>query len=89
MNAASEQSLESDPGAYRPKSIWDSPKNALDAFYRFSRPHTVIGTVKFKVDGVNCNEPCLEFYSESHSFDFLFSFKFSFQFLARPHLTFL
>uniref|UniRef100_A0A2N9HW89 Homogentisate phytyltransferase n=1 Tax=Fagus sylvatica TaxID=28930 RepID=A0A2N9HW89_FAGSY len=50
VNAASEQSLESDPGAYRPKSIWDSPKNALDAFYRFSRPHTVIGTVKFKVD---------------------------------------
>ncbi|GMY35353.1 homogentisate phytyltransferase 1, chloroplastic isoform X1 [Fagus crenata] len=45
VNAASEQSLESDPGAYRPKSIWDSPKNALDAFYRFSRPHTVIGTV--------------------------------------------
>lgn len=45
VNAASGQSLESEPGAYKPKSGWDSFKNALDAFYRFSRPHTVIGTV--------------------------------------------
>lgn len=46
-NAASGHPLESEAGAYKPKSIWDSFKNALDAFYRFSRPHTVIGTVKF------------------------------------------
>ncbi|XP_075652349.1 homogentisate phytyltransferase 1, chloroplastic isoform X1 [Castanea sativa] len=45
VNAASGQSLESEPEAYKPKSVWDSFKNALDAFYRFSRPHTVIGTV--------------------------------------------
>lgn len=45
VNAASGQSLESEPGAYKPKSVWDSFKNASDAFYRFSRPHTVIGTV--------------------------------------------
>ncbi|XP_059461052.1 homogentisate phytyltransferase 1, chloroplastic isoform X1 [Corylus avellana] len=44
VNAASGHPLESEPGAYKPKSIGDSFKNALDAFYRFSRPHTVIGT---------------------------------------------
>lgn len=36
--------LESEPGP-NSKSVWNSPKDALDAFYRFSRPHTVIGTV--------------------------------------------
>ncbi|XVF69988.1 hypothetical protein PTKIN_Ptkin11bG0125600 [Pterospermum kingtungense] len=45
VNATSGHSLESDagPGAY-PKTTWDSVKAALDAFYRFSRPHTIIGT---------------------------------------------
>ncbi|KAI4335403.1 hypothetical protein L6164_014048 [Bauhinia variegata] len=42
--AASGQSFESDSGAYESKSIWISVIKALDAFYRFSRPHTVIGT---------------------------------------------
>ena len=37
--------LESEPEPYDSKSNWNSPKDALDAFYRFSRPHTVIGTV--------------------------------------------
>uniref|UniRef100_A0A803LSD8 Uncharacterized protein n=1 Tax=Chenopodium quinoa TaxID=63459 RepID=A0A803LSD8_CHEQI len=41
------QSLESEPNAYEPKNIWNSIINFLDAFYRFSRPHTIIGTVKF------------------------------------------
>ncbi|KAE8676620.1 putative homogentisate phytyltransferase 1 [Hibiscus syriacus] len=41
--ATSGHPLESDPGAY-PNTPWNSVKNALDAFYRFSRPHTVIGT---------------------------------------------
>lgn len=44
VNAASGQPLESEPGASSPKSTWTPVKNALDAFYRFSRPHTVIGT---------------------------------------------
>ncbi|KAK4782693.1 hypothetical protein SAY86_007067 [Trapa natans] len=44
VNAASEHPLESDPGAYGSKNPWNSMKNAVDAFYRFSRPHTVIGT---------------------------------------------
>ncbi|KAG2692079.1 hypothetical protein I3760_08G035700 [Carya illinoinensis] len=44
VNAASGYPLESEPEAYKPKSIWDSLKNSLAAFYRFSRPHTVIGT---------------------------------------------
>ncbi|KAB1204242.1 Homogentisate phytyltransferase 1, chloroplastic [Morella rubra] len=44
VNAASGHPLESEPEAYKSKSIWDSFKNASDAFYRFSRPHTVIGT---------------------------------------------
>uniref|UniRef100_A0A803NE80 Uncharacterized protein n=1 Tax=Chenopodium quinoa TaxID=63459 RepID=A0A803NE80_CHEQI len=35
------QSLESEPNAYEPKNIWNSIINFLDAFYRFSRPHTV------------------------------------------------
>lgn len=47
-SAASEQPIESDPGACHPQNRWKSMQNALDAFYRFSRPHTVIGTVRFK-----------------------------------------
>lgn len=46
MNAASGQPLESGPGEFNSGRIGDSVKNAVDAFYRFSRPHTVIGTVK-------------------------------------------
>ncbi|XP_021276781.1 homogentisate phytyltransferase 1, chloroplastic isoform X2 [Herrania umbratica] len=42
-NATSDHPLESEPAAY-PKNTWNSVKNALDAFYRFSRPHTIIGT---------------------------------------------
>lgn len=38
------QSLESEPEAYDSQSLWNSISNFLDAFYRFSRPHTVIGT---------------------------------------------
>lgn len=49
VKATSEKSFESEPQAFDPKSILDSVKNSLDAFYRFSRPHTVIGTVKFKL----------------------------------------
>ncbi|KAK6942444.1 UbiA prenyltransferase family [Dillenia turbinata] len=37
VNAASGHPLESGPS-------WNSLKNSLNAFYRFSRPHTVIGT---------------------------------------------
>ncbi|GAB4853560.1 hypoxanthine-guanine phosphoribosyltransferase [Ancistrocladus abbreviatus] len=42
--ALSGQSLESGSEAYGPKHSWNSLTNVLDAFYRFSRPHTVIGT---------------------------------------------
>ncbi|CAN0911141.1 Homogentisate phytyltransferase 1, chloroplastic [Linum grandiflorum] len=44
VNATSGQPLESEPGGYGSKSTLDSLKKSLDAFYRFSRPHTVIGT---------------------------------------------
>lgn len=44
VNAASESPLESETAAYRPKSLWESLQDALNAFYKFSRPHTVIGT---------------------------------------------
>ncbi|CAI0427798.1 unnamed protein product [Linum tenue] len=46
VNATSgSQPLESEPGAYGgSKGVLDSVKNAVDAFYRFSRPHTVVGT---------------------------------------------
>lgn len=47
VNAASEQPLESEPLSYQPKSLQGSLQDALNAFYKFSRPHTVIGTVKF------------------------------------------
>ncbi|KAJ8426286.1 hypothetical protein Cgig2_016205 [Carnegiea gigantea] len=36
--------LETGPEAYGPKGYWNTLKNSADAFYRFSRPHTVIGT---------------------------------------------
>ncbi|XP_038695210.1 homogentisate phytyltransferase 1, chloroplastic-like isoform X2 [Tripterygium wilfordii] len=44
VNASSGRSLESESGAFDPNSTWKSVKNALGAFYRFSRPHTIIGT---------------------------------------------
>ncbi|XP_068333134.1 homogentisate phytyltransferase 1, chloroplastic-like [Pyrus communis] len=44
VNATAGHPLESEPDSYNPKSIWNSIKNGVDAFYRFSRPHTVIGT---------------------------------------------
>ncbi|KAM7469200.1 hypothetical protein LguiA_007383 [Lonicera macranthoides] len=45
-NSTSEYPLESDPGtgAFTPKNPRKPVQDALDAFYRFSRPHTVIGT---------------------------------------------
>ncbi|KAL2928888.1 Homogentisate phytyltransferase 1 chloroplastic [Bienertia sinuspersici] len=42
--ACGRQPLESDANACEPKDFWSSASNSLDAFYRFSRPHTVIGT---------------------------------------------
>ncbi|RDX60840.1 putative homogentisate phytyltransferase 1, chloroplastic, partial [Mucuna pruriens] len=45
VNAARGESSESKPQEhYSTKSIWGSVKDSLDAFYRFSRPHTIIGT---------------------------------------------
>lgn len=58
VNAASGHPLESDPGAYNQKSVWDSVKSGFDAFYRFSRPHTVIGTVKFVFGCFIPNKSC-------------------------------
>uniref|UniRef100_A0A1D1YFU5 Putative homogentisate phytyltransferase 1, chloroplastic n=1 Tax=Anthurium amnicola TaxID=1678845 RepID=A0A1D1YFU5_9ARAE len=44
VNAAAGHSLGSEPEAYSSKNTWTLIKTSLDAFYRFSRPHTVIGT---------------------------------------------
>ncbi|XP_058068001.1 probable homogentisate phytyltransferase 1, chloroplastic isoform X2 [Magnolia sinica] len=41
VNATSGHPLESEPEAFSSKGSW---KTSLDIFYRFSRPHTVIGT---------------------------------------------
>ncbi|TVU08397.1 hypothetical protein EJB05_41801 [Eragrostis curvula] len=41
---ASGQQLQSEPEAHDSASIWRAISSSLDAFYRFSRPHTVIGT---------------------------------------------
>lgn len=49
LNAASEFPLESESGSNNSTSIWNSVKSAADAFYRFSRPHTVIGTVSLNL----------------------------------------
>jgi len=46
VNAVPGESSESES----PKNIWDSVKNSIDAFYRFSRPHTIIGTVKSDIN---------------------------------------
>ncbi|KAL8136367.1 hypothetical protein V2J09_002368 [Rumex salicifolius] len=43
--ASAGQSLGSEPESYSSKNIWDSMKNVLDAFYRFSRPHTALSIV--------------------------------------------
>ncbi|KAG6421249.1 hypothetical protein SASPL_117799 [Salvia splendens] len=43
VNSSSGHSLESEPS----KSPLGPVQQAFDAFYRFSRPHTVIGTVRF------------------------------------------
>jgi homogentisate phytyltransferase/homogentisate geranylgeranyltransferase len=45
INAPGQQ-LQSEPEAHDSASIWRTISSSLDAFYRFSRPHTVIGTVK-------------------------------------------
>ncbi|KAK9210399.1 hypothetical protein WN944_002769 [Citrus x changshan-huyou] len=56
-NAASGHPLQSNqPDDYKPKSPLNSVINALDAFYRFSRPHTVIGTVKFMFNDIDSLE---------------------------------
>nr|WKR37734.1 vitamin E 2-1 [Plukenetia volubilis] len=44
VHAASGQPFEYRPDTYVPKNTSKPVLNALDAFYRFSRPHTVIGT---------------------------------------------
>lgn len=44
MNATSGQPLGSEPEAFSSKRTWETMHSSLDAFYRFSRPHTVIGT---------------------------------------------
>ncbi|CAK9169407.1 unnamed protein product [Ilex paraguariensis] len=44
VHATSEHPLESEPEAYNPRSPLQFVPDALNAFYRFSRPHTVIGT---------------------------------------------
>lgn len=43
---ASGQQLQSEPETHDSTTIWRAISSSLDAFYRFSRPHTVIGTVK-------------------------------------------
>nr|AEZ53107.1 aromatic prenyltransferase [Epimedium acuminatum] len=44
VNATSEPPFASEPESYNPNNFWRSMQSATDAFYRFSRPHTVIGT---------------------------------------------
>ncbi|XP_077216216.1 putative homogentisate phytyltransferase 1, chloroplastic [Tasmannia lanceolata] len=44
VNATSEQSLGSEPEAYISNNTWKAIKDSSNVFYRFSRPHTIIGT---------------------------------------------
>ncbi|XP_062178728.1 probable homogentisate phytyltransferase 1, chloroplastic isoform X2 [Phragmites australis] len=41
---ASGQQLQSEPEAHDSANIWRAISSSIDAFYRFSRPHTIIGT---------------------------------------------
>ncbi|KAG9456347.1 hypothetical protein H6P81_000855 [Aristolochia fimbriata] len=43
-NAVSKHPLGSEPEAYGSKSAWTEIQTSLDVFYRFTRPHTIIGT---------------------------------------------
>ncbi|CAL9073852.1 probable homogentisate phytyltransferase 1, chloroplastic [Musa acuminata AAA Group] len=45
VNATSGHPFGSQPEAYNPTNSWKSALASVDAFYRFSRPHTVIGTI--------------------------------------------
>lgn len=49
VNAISEQSFENEPQAREAQSNWDSVKDALDAFYTFTRPYAAISAVKFNL----------------------------------------
>ncbi|XP_068652853.1 probable homogentisate phytyltransferase 1, chloroplastic [Aristolochia californica] len=44
INAVSKHPLGSEPEAYGSKSAWTEIQTSLDVFYRFTRPHTIIGT---------------------------------------------
>ncbi|KAJ0984208.1 hypothetical protein J5N97_002564 [Dioscorea zingiberensis] len=44
LNPSSGHPLESEPERYESKSVWKSTLTSLNALYKFSRPHTVIGT---------------------------------------------
>ncbi|KAF7104304.1 hypothetical protein CFC21_105210 [Triticum aestivum] len=43
-SAKAGQSLQPETEAHDPASFWKPISSSLDAFYRFSRPHTIIGT---------------------------------------------
>ncbi|RZS27600.1 hypothetical protein BHM03_00061101 [Ensete ventricosum] len=45
VKATSGHPFGSQPEAYNPTNSWKSALASVDAFYRFSRPHTVIGTI--------------------------------------------
>ncbi|XP_068647890.1 probable homogentisate phytyltransferase 1, chloroplastic isoform X2 [Aristolochia californica] len=44
INAISKHTLEPEPDACGSKSAWTEIQTSLDVFYRFTRPHTIIGT---------------------------------------------
>nr|ABB70124.1 homogentisate phytyltransferase VTE2-1 [Allium ampeloprasum] len=44
VKATSEHSLESGSEGYTPRSIWEAVLASLNVLYKFSRPHTIIGT---------------------------------------------
>jgi len=46
VKATSGHPLESEPEGYTSTSTWKAILTSLNVLYRFSRPHTVIGTVK-------------------------------------------
>lgn len=47
ISAASEHAYVPEPTANQSEGLWAAVSKKLDAFYRFSRPHTVIGTVSY------------------------------------------
>lgn len=73
-SATSGHPLDSQPEADNVTNGWKSTLSSVDAFYRFSRPHTVIGTVKLQTWGDLLAKYCILLLILILAFGVLFSY---------------